>query len=95
MSKDKLEIRYSMEQRINDHSIPKVTLYRNGKESYSAQYESCVIEHINENYAKKSLARLKKKFVRVAGRFDKLRAQADELEKTMSEPLVPVTGWRK
>ena len=50
----KLEIKFSWEVRMNDHDVPKYTLYDDGKPVYSARYESCVVNYINENYARQS-----------------------------------------
>lgn len=94
VTKRNLEIRFSREQRINDHDIPKVSLYCNGKEIYSARYESCVIDTINERFAKKTRDKLKKKLSELG---DKKRAIDEKIyavQKTLNKPLVKVEGWR-
>jgi hypothetical protein len=87
-----LEIKYSRQHRVNDHDIDRYSLYVNGREVYAAQYKSCVVNFINENYAKSKNARLRKKLGRLQDKRDKLYKQINAIQDELAKPLINIEG---
>lgn len=90
MKNKTFEIRFSWEQRINDHDIPCYSLYVNDNRVYGARYKSCVIDYINKNYTTKKYEALRKKISTLSNRSQKLRERLWELEKALEKPLVNI-----
>lgn len=88
--KPKFKIKFSRESRIGDHDVDRYTLYVNGKPVYYAQYRSCVVDYVNENYASLRLLRLNQKLNRLSNKDMKLRKEIDLVMKAMSNPLVEI-----
>ncbi len=87
----KLKIVRSRIERVNDHSIPDVALYDDGKLVFSCRYENYVIDYINEHYAANKTSKLKIKLMRLYNEQRKLQDDISLIEKLLSNPLVRIS----
>ncbi len=90
-----LEIRLARVPRINDHDVDEYSLWNNGKKIYSAPYESCVIDYINETFATKTNSKLKKKLKKLGINEQQIQEKIYLIEQALIKPLIKIKNYNK
>jgi hypothetical protein len=90
-----LEIKFARIPRINDHDVNEYSLWNNGKKIYSAPYESCVIDYINETFATKTNSKLKKKLYKLGTNKQQIQEKIYLIEQALNKPLIKIKHYNK